>query len=260
MTGNWRDLGTRAASALVLLSIAAGAALAGPIPFSLLIAVISGLMLWELAGMHSPRSSIGQIGFAVIGGALVVAPFFLRGTHGLADPLTPMAALAVLGTLGVSRDKVFFALYAFAILITGSLLSGLYFRAPELVGFLLVVVILTDVAGYFAGKSIGGAKFWPAISPKKTWAGIIAGWCAAALLAAILVAFGITGPLTILVAACMSFASQLGDIAESALKRRAGVKDSSNLIPGHGGFLDRFDGVVGASPVLLIALLTLLTF
>jgi phosphatidate cytidylyltransferase len=260
MTGNWRDLGTRALSAVVLLSIAAGAAYAGPVPFSCLIAVICGLMLWELSGKHGPRSEIGRVGIALVGGGMVVAPFLLKGTYSLADPLTPMAALAVLATLGVTRDKLYFAVYAFAILITGSLLSGLYFRAPELVGFLLAVVILTDVAGYFAGKAIGGPKFWPAISPKKTWAGIIAGWCAAACLAAVLFAFHITGPMAIIVAGFMSFASQLGDIAESALKRRAGVKDSSNLIPGHGGFLDRFDGVIGASPVLLVALLTLMSF
>ena len=124
--------------------------------------------------------------------------------------------------------------------------------SPKTVVLLLAIVVVTDVAGYFAGKSIGGPKFWPRISPKKTWSGVVAGWIAAGCVGAFAFATGSHGPLFILTAMIMSFGSQLGDIAESALKRRAGVKDSSNLIPGHGGVLDRFDGVVGAAMVLFV--------
>ena len=121
-----------------------------------------------------------------------------------------------------------------------------------LVVWLICVVVATDVAGYFAGKAIGGKKFWPSISPKKTWAGILAGWAAAAVVGGLM-----GGEELAAISVFMSFASQLGDIAESAIKRRSGVKDSSNLIPGHGGLLDRFDGLIAANLVVLIALLTL---
>ena len=87
----------------------------------------------------------------------------------------------------------------------------------------------TDVAGYFAGRIIGGPKFWPAVSPKKTWSGTAAGWIAAAIVG-LFFAPHLPGP-TVLLSVVLSFASQMGDAAESALKRRTGVKDSSNLIP-----------------------------
>jgi phosphatidate cytidylyltransferase len=113
---------------------------------------------------------------------------------------------------------------------------------------LAIVVILSDIGGYTAGRLIGGAKFWPAVSPKKTWSGTIAGWVLAGLFGLYLMQ--VTGvswsvPVAILVA----FGAQMGDIAESWVKRRLGVKDSSQLIPGHGGFLDRFDGFVGGAAV-----------
>ena len=120
--------------------------------------------------------------------------------------------------------------------------------------WVILVVVATDVAGYFVGRIVGGPKFWPSISPKKTWSGIVGGWIAASMIGA---AFDLLllWPLMI-ISIALSFASQMGDIAESSLKRRFGVKDSSQLIPGHGGFLDRFDGVISAG--LLIGVVALL--
>jgi phosphatidate cytidylyltransferase len=118
--------------------------------------------------------------------------------------------------------------------------------------WLVLVVAATDIFGYFAGRMIGGPKFWPRVSPKKTWSGTVAGWIAAAIVGAIFAAMtGAGGPL-VSISVALSMAAQLGDISESVVKRRAGVKDSSNLIPGHGGFFDRFDGVLGASVFLLL--------
>jgi phosphatidate cytidylyltransferase len=113
--------------------------------------------------------------------------------------------------------------------------------------FILLVVWVTDIGGYFAGRGIGGPKLWPRVSPKKTWAGAIGGFAASLAVSAGFVAFGLgkTGPLLAL-GATLSVASQLGDLFESAVKRRFGVKDSSNIIPGHGGLLDRLDGFVAA--------------
>ncbi|MES2198324.1 MAG: phosphatidate cytidylyltransferase [Pseudomonadota bacterium] len=112
---------------------------------------------------------------------------------------------------------------------------------------ILLVVWMSDIGGYFAGRGIGGPKLWPRISPKKTWAGAIGGFALSLVVAGGFAAFGYgqVGPL-LLLAAVLSVASQLGDLFESAVKRRFGVKDSSHIIPGHGGLMDRLDGFVAA--------------
>jgi phosphatidate cytidylyltransferase len=121
--------------------------------------------------------------------------------------------------------------------------------------FVLLIVWVTDIAGYFAGRGIGGPKLWPRVSPKKTWAGAVGGFAASMIVGA---AFFVFDPhkadsllmlkleRVLLLAAALSIASQLGDLFESAVKRRFNVKDSSQLIPGHGGLLDRLDGFVAA--------------
>ena len=118
--------------------------------------------------------------------------------------------------------------------------------------WLALVVIVTDVAGYFAGRFIGGPKFWPRVSPKKTWSGTVAGWVGAGVVGLIFMAQPGVGAEVVGISIAISMASQMGDIAESAMKRKMGVKDSSNLIPGHGGVFDRFDGMLGASVFLLM--------
>src|SRR5438876_997754 len=117
----------------------------------------------------------------------------------------------------------------------------------------LLVVWVTDIGGYFAGRGIGGPKLWPRISPKKTWAGAIGGFGLSLAIAAGFTTLGLgkSGPL-LLLGAFLSIVSQLGDLFESAVKRRFGVKDSSQIIPGHGGLLDRLDGFVAAVVVAAI--------
>jgi phosphatidate cytidylyltransferase len=141
-------------------------------------------------------------------------------------------------------------------------IASVLVRLDQVWGFVALVLILlvvwaTDIGGYFAGRGIGGPKLWPRVSPKKTWAGAIGGFAASLAIAAGSVAFGFgkAGPL-LLLAAVVSIASQLGDLFESAVKRRFGVKDSGHIIPGHGGLLDRLDGFVAA--VVLAAIFGLL--
>jgi phosphatidate cytidylyltransferase len=112
---------------------------------------------------------------------------------------------------------------------------------------ILLVVWMTDIGGYFAGRGIGGPKLWPKVSPRKTWAGAFGGLSASLGVAWGFAALGLgkTGPI-LLLGAILSIASQLGDLFESAVKRRFGVKDSSQIIPGHGGLMDRLDGFVAA--------------
>ncbi|MDB2407938.1 phosphatidate cytidylyltransferase, partial [Jannaschia sp.] len=118
--------------------------------------------------------------------------------------------------------------------------------------WLIAVVVISDVAGYFAGRMIGGPKFWPKISPKKTWSGTVAGWIGAALVGWIWAVWLNAGWETIGISVALAMMAQMGDIAESAVKRKMDVKDSSNLLPGHGGLFDRFDAMLGAALMLMI--------
>ena len=119
--------------------------------------------------------------------------------------------------------------------------------------FVLLIVWATDIGGYFAGRGIGGPKLWPRVSPNKTWAGAIGGFAGSLIVAGGFAASGVgkAVPLVAL-AGVLSAAERLGDLFESAVKRRFGVKDSSHLIPGHGGLLDRLDGLVAAIVLAMI--------
>ncbi|RJF87437.1 phosphatidate cytidylyltransferase [Oleomonas cavernae] len=126
-----------------------------------------------------------------------------------------------------------------------------------LVYWLLASIWATDTGAYVAGRSIGGPKLAPRISPKKTWAGLIGG-VVAATVAGGLTAWAVELPRPVVFGAISGMIgawSQVGDLSESAVKRHFGVKDSSNLIPGHGGFLDRLDGLLFAAPVAAAAVL-----
>ena len=115
--------------------------------------------------------------------------------------------------------------------------------------FVFAIVWATDIAAYFAGRAIGGPKLWPAVSPKKTWSGAIGGTLggiAAGLLVAKLAGL-VVAPILVIVALGLSIVAQGGDLFESAIKRHFGAKDSSQLIPGHGGLMDRLDGFLTAA-------------
>ncbi len=134
------------------------------------------------------------------------------------------------------------------------LLAPLLLRADAVYGFLAIVLLFgivwtTDVAAYFAGRAIGGPKLMPSVSPKKTWSGAIGGTLGAMLVAVTLAyAFGIANLLAIaVIALVLSVLSQMGDLLESWIKRRFGAKDASQLIPGHGGVMDRLDGFWAAA-------------
>lgn len=118
--------------------------------------------------------------------------------------------------------------------------------------FLFLVVWASDISAYFAGRFLGGPKLAPAISPNKTWSGALGGMLGA-MVVGVVAALALGGPISIPVVAAVALllglATQSGDMFESWIKRRFGVKDSSALLPGHGGLLDRLDGVMAAAPV-----------
>ncbi len=248
--GRWSDLTARVLSAAVLVAIGAVEVWLGGLWFEAFIAVACGLMTWELVRMVDPGKPGVAVQLGVLTGAAVVLSYYLPPLY----TLPFLAAPALVGAGQVSRSKGTYALFAFWIAAAG--LGFISIR--ENMGFgwmiwLIAVVVATDVAGYFVGKAVGGPKFWPKVSPKKTWSGTAGGWVAAAIVGVIFASYAGFGLLFVVVSVLASMASQAGDIIESATKRKFGVKDSSNLIPGHGGFLDRFDGMMGAALFVLIA-------
>ena len=252
---NFTDLKARVLSAIVMVAIGAVAIWWGSPVFSALAVVLSGLMAWELYAMMQPDAPQGRAEAHGVTTAIVVAVF----TYTLGGWLS-IGGLVLSGVVlswRMPRDKGVFGAYLLMILLAGHgliILRDVYGMAFVL--WLVGVVIASDVAGYFAGRILGGPKFWPKISPKKTWSGTVAGWICAALVGAVFASMLDLSWVVIPVSALLALAGQLGDIAESAIKRRMGVKDSSNLIPGHGGVLDRFDALIAvASLALILALL-----
>jgi len=146
----------------------------------------------------------------------------------------------------------------------GLVYAGVAFLAPVLLRadepfgmlailFLFAVVWATDILGYAVGRLAGGPKLWPAVSPKKTWSGALGGTAGAALAgAAIAHLNGLILPAIIALSVGLSIAAQAGDLLESAIKRKFNVKDASQLIPGHGGVMDRLDGFIIAALIALL--------
>lgn len=250
----WSDLAPRLISAVVLIVLCAFELWLGGIYFQILIGVICGLGIWELARMaergHGVMPTLVPI--ACLAAVCVVIAGYLPRWGSL--PVLAVPALA--GVMFIKRDRRVFIVGALAIMLAGGGLVHLRDQLGlEFALWLICVVVATDIAGYFGGKMIGGPKFWPALSPKKTWAGIISGWAAAALVGWMFTPIAALDKMFVLYSVAVSFASQLGDICESAIKRHAGVKDSSSLIPGHGGVLDRFDGLIGAALFVMLSML-----
>ncbi|MFI0395268.1 phosphatidate cytidylyltransferase [Paracoccus jiaweipingae] len=251
----WSDLSARLVSGVVLAVAGVAMIVAAGMWLRVGVSVLCGVMVWELARLtawrhaefHAPRRPelLGLIAgvtlFAMLSmpgdwpALLVVVPvlFGWRGTH-----------------INERAPWVFFTI---AILSAGYAVVVI----REVMGlptaaWVAGTVVLTDVLGYFAGRTFGGPKFWPSLSPKKTWSGTVAGWVGAFVLALVVVLIGWGDLRLLILGPLLSFAGQMGDIIESALKRRVGVKDSSAILPGHGGLMDRFDAMCAAFLLLMM--------
>ena len=257
--GQWGDLRTRVVSGVILAALGVGLLVSSGAVMRAGLSVLVGLMAWELALLtghldQPDRNERHALLIGVVAGlasAVFLLVPMLTGPDGVSWVVLWVALLVpiILGWVGsVPRNRWPFLLFmlgiygaAYGILVTRQIggLNWIFWVAGT--------VVVSDVLGYFAGRTFGGPKFWPAISPKKTWSGTIAGWIGAVIWALIMVLVTGSGDWWMLAAGpLIAFAGQMGDIAESWLKRRVGVKDSSNLIPGHGGVLDRFDAMSGA--------------
>jgi phosphatidate cytidylyltransferase len=249
-----RNLLMRVAAALVLAPLAIAVAYAGGWLWTALVTVAAiGLFIEWLTVIGARTPFVMAAGVVTLLGAGCVEV----GRTG-AIYVFILAALGIVGAALLAPHRrgwtALGSCYAFAALIASAAVRFDQAWGFAALMFVLLVVWATDIGGYFAGRGFGGPKLWPRVSPKKTWAGALGGFAASLLIAAGFAAFGLgkAGPL-LLLSAILSIASQLGDLFESAVKRRFGVKDSSHVIPGHGGLMDRLDGFVAA--IVLAAIL-----
>ncbi len=252
MTGaiaRWGDLRKRIVSAAVLIAICGAEIWLGGASFAVLVIILTGAMVWELATITAPDHHNTPLMMAALAAACLAATVAFPDRISTAFLLVPSLVIA----LTDRRDRRLAALYAVAIMVAGFGLIALRNGAgtPTIL-WLVLIVVTSDVLGYFAGRILGGPKFWPSVSPKKTWSGTIAGWIGAALIGLGFVIWGGAGWWLVPLSVVIAFAGQLGDIWESWIKRRCGVKDSSGLIPGHGGVLDRFDALTGAIVAVML--------
>ena len=246
--GRWSDLRLRIGSAIVLIVIGLAAAIAGGFALQGFVAVLCGAMVWEAARMLSPEQSMLALGLGLLCAGSMLALKVVANPGLLPLVLVP----AAIGAALIARQKPIFGACIACFLLAGWELVML--RTEAGLGgllWLVLIVMASDVMGYFAGRLLGGPKFWPKVSPKKTWSGTIAGWLGAACVGLGFVIWGGASFAIVPISVAGAFAAQMGDIAESAIKRMVGVKDSSRLIPGHGGVMDRFDGMIGASIFVL---------
>lgn len=240
------ELWARLGSALVLASIAIAATLAGDWAFAAMIGAGTMVLAWEWGRMvRAETASLTMI----VHGATLIAAVLLTVVGAFAAAFGALAVGAV--AVAALRREVWSPLGVFYFGLPAMAL--VFVRSDAALGaaailYLFVVVWGADTAAYFCGRLIGGPRLAPRISPKKTWAGFIGGSLAPGLLGLAAAAWlGATSP-TMLAASSIGLAivSQLGDLAESAAKRAFGAKDASQLIPGHGGLLDRVDGFLFA--------------
>ena len=252
-----RNLVMRIAVAAVLIPLAVAIAYAGGWLWAALVALAAiGLFVEWLA-------IVGLSGATrvTVPGVAALAIAGLCFALGRLDAALIVLAVGFVAVASIAPERRSWAAAGFLYAAAAEIASVLVRLDPAkgfaALMFVLLIVWVTDSGGYFAGRGIGGPKLWPRVSPKKTWAGAAGGFAASLAVAVGFAAFdlGRVGPLLML-SGTLSVVSQLGDLLESAVKRRFGVKDSSHIIPGHGGLMDRLDGFVAA--VVVAALFGLL--
>lgn len=248
------DLGLRTVSGIVLAVVALGLTYGGGWGFVALVTIAAALMSWEWSRIVRGASfDAACLVHALAAAAAPVLTF--TGQTLFASVGLLIAALVVL-VLTFGRSTLLSCLGVFYVGLPAMALVSL--RSDQAYGlgavmFVLLVVWTVDTGAFIGGRSIGGPKLWPAVSPNKTWAGFVCG-VGGGVLIGIAIALWLQAPVVhmSLVALGLGVVSQGGDLAESALKRHFGVKDASALIPGHGGVMDRVDGVVAAATLAAV--------
>ena len=247
----WSDLPSRLYSGMVLGLVGFTAIFFGGMFLLFAVASLVFVMHYELVKMQSSL----LIGAAKYSSIVALITILLLNYSANWILFLLVLVISMTCQYFLMRAQKFVGVFYSMIIILG----GFYFIELRsnfgnlFVAWLVCVVVLTDTFGYFGGRLIGGPKFFVSISPSKTWAGILSGWLGALVCTHFFIELGFFAEFSynlqslFLFAILLSFCSQVGDLFESFLKRKCKVKDSSNIIPGHGGFMDRFDGIIVAT-------------
>jgi len=251
------ELLSRIASAFGLALLALGATFIGGLVFAL---------FWATAAVFFFAEFLKMVGYGPLAvGAAIGAIGLTAATIGIERSSLPagsaalLVAAIVIAARAEKRDMGPLAAlglaYAACVVLPVVVLRSLPDHGFGVTIWLYALVWATDIGAFFVGRALGGPKLWPRISPKKTWSGFLGGTVAGIVAAMLAGALGAAVPLSLPAALGLGLAASLsvhvGDLVESALKRRYSIKDSSQLIPGHGGFMDRLDGFALASLVVM---------
>ena len=255
------ELRLRILSSFILAGIALGAAYCGGLIFAAFWTIAGLLVLREWLSIVRPATSRSPIELLIgIGSVMVCVSLAYSGAQSKLFALVPAifggVFICFLSDRGVTERlwKAGGVLYASVIAFAPIMLRGDSINGLIVIVWLYLVVWISDIGAFFVGRTLGGPKLWPAVSPKKTWSGMIGGLLFGTIVSAMMVSlwrlyFGPVwfGGLTlVLVSFSASLLAEAGDLFESAMKRYFGVKDSSHLIPGHGGVMDRLDSFASA--------------
>jgi phosphatidate cytidylyltransferase len=253
------DLPTRFAAGVAMIAVASLVTWYGGWPFRAFAVLAAAVMMIEWSDMHRAPRAWAWIGAALLAAILLgAAEYFYPVAADEGDiaiesfaPAFGLAALLGLASrrLSMGWGFLYIALPSFALVVMSWISVALVF-------WVMIVTWATDIFAYFAGRAIGGPKLAPRISPNKTWAGLIGGMAGAALCGWLAARFFELDAPFPWIGAIMGAIAQAGDLYESWEKRRAGVKDSGTIIPGHGGVLDRLDGLLAVSAATMALLLT----
>jgi len=261
------DLSVRFAMGIAMIAVAVLITIQGGWLFRVFALALTAVMLVEWADMKKVPRLWAWVGSALAAGILLAAAEYFYPIAYNPDTdefialnllsFAPALAGAVLlglasRSLAMGWGFLYITLPAFCLVVLSWASAD---TMGELVFWVFAVTWSTDIFAYFAGRAIGGPKLAPRISPNKTWAGLIGGMAGASCFGWLLAwYFGLGSPFLWL-GATMGLVAQLGDLYESWEKRRAGIKDSGSLLPGHGGVLDRLDGLLAVALAVMIILL-----
>jgi phosphatidate cytidylyltransferase len=260
----FKNVGVRAATALLFAAICIPPLYFGGWPWAILVAVLAGRMMWEWVRMADPAPTRLAYIIPIIG--VVIACFYIAQQHLLfAVIVMAIAAIAAAierarrgGLLWSGLGYLYIVIPSMAIVGIRGVENGFATEGFTKLVYVILIVVAADVGAYFGGSYFKGPKLSPRLSPNKTWSGFFSGMAFGALIGGLVghiiglgfpLGFGLAIPIVIL--------SVLGDLLESGLKRRLNVKDSGDLLPGHGGLLDRLDSlmmaIVGVVAILAVA-------
>jgi phosphatidate cytidylyltransferase len=246
-TIDFSDLVPRIVSALVLVAVAVGTAFKGGLFFATLWWLAALAIHWEWQRLIGSGRDPVRLVFGVL--AIALAALSFPYNDGAWSLLLLLVGAVATGWSGRGHRLMagFGVIYAGLLPLALGVLRGSETRGLEAVLWLFAVVWGTDIMAYFGGRLVGGPKLWRRVSPSKTWSGFLIGIASGAVVGFAVASIWGAGWMLLPLGAATGVVSQAGDLFESVLKRRFGVKDSSGLIPGHGGVMDRLDGFLTAA-------------